>query len=234
MILYVNGDSHTAGAEAVNSYAFAEDDPALFYMGRIPHPANIAVSWGKLLGQNIRASFHCGAESASSNQRILRTTRDWLAQPRNQDVLVVIQWSTWEREEWLHNGTYYQVNASGIDRVPADLQQRYKEFVAGVDWHRCTEHWHTEIWNFHQELEAQQIPHVFFNGNTSFDRIPLQNHYNWGTSYINPYSKTGTYTSVLQQNNYQTVAPDSYHFGKEAHSFWANYVLQYIVRNQII
>lgn len=234
MILYVNGDSHTAGAEAVNSYAFAEDDPALFYMGRVPHPANIAVSWGKLLAQNIKASFHCGAESASSNQRIIRTTRDWLAQPRNRDVLVVIQWSTWEREEWLHNGTYYQVNASGIDHVPPELQQRYKEFVVEVDWHQCTEHWHTEIWNFHQELESQQIPHVFFNGNTGFDRIPLQNHYNWGTSYINPYNSAGTYTSVLQQNNYQTVAPDSYHFGKEAHSFWANYVLQYIVHNQII
>ena len=50
MILYVNGDSHTAAAEAVNSYSFAEDDPALFYMGRVPHPANIAISWGKLLG----------------------------------------------------------------------------------------------------------------------------------------------------------------------------------------
>jgi hypothetical protein len=38
MILYVNGDSHTAAAEAVNPHAFAEDDPiALFYMGRALH-----------------------------------------------------------------------------------------------------------------------------------------------------------------------------------------------------
>ena len=234
MILYVNGDSHTAAAEAVNSYSFAEDDPALFYMGRVPHPANIAISWGKLLGLSLRASFHCGAESASSNQRIIRTTREWLAQSRNQDVLVVVQWSTWEREEWLHNGTYYQVNASGIDDVPEELQQRYKEFVVGVDWHQCTEHWHTEIWKFHKELESQGIPHIFFNGNTSFDRISIQNRYEWGTSYIDPYNRAGTYTSVLQTAGHQTVAPDSYHFGKEAHSFWANFVLQYIVRNQII
>ena len=234
MILYVNGDSHTAAAEAVNTYAFAEDDPALFYMGRVPHPANIAVSWGKKLSQDIRASFHCGAESASSNQRILRTTREWVAQPRYQDALVIVQWSTWEREEWLHKGTYYQVNASGVDHVPEELQQRYKEFVVGVDWHRCTEHWHTEIWKFHQELKEQDIPHVFFNGNTSFDRIPIQNRYDWGKSYIDPYNNAGTYTSVLQKAGHQTVSPDSYHFGKEAHSFWTNYVLQYIVRNQII
>ena len=62
----------------------------------------------------------------------------------------------------------------------------------------------------------------------------MQNHYNWGKSYIDPYNTARTYTSVLQANGHQTVAPDSYHFGKEAHSFWANYVLQYIVRNQII
>lgn len=232
MILYVNGDSHTAAAEAVNLHAFAEDDGDLFYMGRVPHPANLKVSWGYRLGQTLKTSFQCGAESASSNQRIIRTTRDWLGQPRNQDVLVVIQWTTWEREEWLHNGVYYQVNASGIDHVPEELKQRYKEFVTSVDWRKCTEYWHNEIWALHQELEQQNIPHVFFNGNNSFESI--QDRRDWGTSYIDPYSNAGTYTSVLQKNNYQTVSPDSWHFGEDAHSFWANYVLQYIIRNQII
>jgi hypothetical protein len=232
MILYVNGDSHTAAAEAVNLHAFAEDDGDLFYMGRAPHPANLKVSWGYRLGQTLKTSFQCGAESASSNQRIIRTTRDWLAQPRNQDALVVIQWTTWEREEWLHNGVYYQVNASGIDHVPDELKQRYKEFVASVDWRKCTEHWHNEIWALHQELKQQNIPHVFFNGNNSFESI--QDRQDWGTSYIDPYSNAGTYTSVLQKNNYQTVSPDSWHFGEDAHSFWANYMLQYIIRNQII
>jgi len=230
--LYVSGDSHTAAAEAVNLCAFAEDDPALFHLGRMPHPANLAVSWGKLLSITLKAGFHCGAERASSNQRIVRTTRDWLKQNRNQDALIVIQWSTWEREEWLHNGIYYQVNASGIDHVPEELALRYKEFVAGVDWKKSTEMWHEQIWQFHQELKEQKMPHIFFNGNTSFKDIKAQ--YDWGVNYIDPYSDHGTYNSVLLKNGYQTVAPDSYHFGKEAHSFWANYVLQYIVRNKII
>lgn len=232
MILYVNGDSHTAAAEAMNAHAFAEDDGALFYMGRAPHPANLAVSWGKMLSQDLKASFHCGAESASSNHRILRTTREWLAQPRNQDTLVAIQWSTWEREEWLHDGTYYQVNASGIDHVPDALKQKYKEFVVSVDWQKCTEYWHNQIWQFHLELQSQNIPHVFFNGNTDFAKIAKQQ--DWGHSYMDPYSSRGTYSSVLQQNGYRTVLPESYHFGDDAHRFWANYVLQYIIRNQII
>lgn len=232
-ILYVNGDSHTAAAEAVNNHAFAMDDSALFYLGRRPHPANLAVSWGKALSTPLRASFYCDAESASSNHRILRTTREWLKQPRNQDVLVVIQWSTWEREEWQDDhGTWFQVNASGIDDVPDSLKERYKKFVADVDWHICTQRWHENIWKFHQELEEQGILHIFFNGNNDFSTIT--NRYNWGTSYIDPYNATGTFDAILKQNSYQTVAPDSWHFGREAHSFWANYVLQYIVSNKII
>ena len=150
MILYVNGDSHTAAAEAVNPHAWAMDDGELFYMGRAPHPANLAVSWGKLLSQTLRSSFHCGAEAGGSNARILRTTRDWLDHtPINQDLLLIIQWSTWEREEWLIDGEYYQVNASGIDEVPASHQQAYKEFVANLDWTAKTEQAHHDIWQFH-------------------------------------------------------------------------------------
>lgn len=232
-MLYVNGDSHTAAAEAMNNHAFAMDDGTLFYLGRRPHPANLAVSWGKVLSTPLRASFHCDAESASSNQRILRTTREWLKQPRNQDALVVIQWSTWEREEWQdEHGTYFQVNASGIDDVPESMKLQYKQFVADVDWNACTHLWHDRIWEFHQELEQQGIPHIFFNGNSHFASI--KNRKDWGPSYIDPYNPNSTFDSILKQNSYQTVAPDSWHFGKEAHSFWANYVLQYIVRNQII
>jgi len=232
-ILYVNGDSHTAAAEAMNNHAFAMDDGALFYLGRRPHPANLAVSWGKVLSTPLRASFHCDAESASSNHRILRTAKEWIEQPRNQDALVVIQWSTWEREEWQdEHGTYFQVNASGIDDVPDSMKLRYKQFVADVDWKKCTQMWHDRIWEFHQELAQQGIPHIFFNGNNDFSTI--SDRYDWGTSYIGPYDPKSTFDAILKQNSYQTVAPDSWHYGKEAHSFWANYVLQYIVRNQII
>ena len=77
MILYVNGDSHTAAAEAVSPAAFAEDDghPEL---GRIPHPENLRVSWGQQLANRLNATLVCDAESAASNFRILRTTREWM------------------------------------------------------------------------------------------------------------------------------------------------------------
>ena len=150
MILYVNGDSHTAAAEAVNPHAFAEDDPELNYLGRLPHPENLAVSWGKKLADTLKAGFKCDAESAASNARIMRTTREWIQEyPMNvADCLMIIQWSTWERQEWLIDGTYYQINASGIDEVPDSYRDQYKKFVSEVDWTACTQQAHDDIWNF--------------------------------------------------------------------------------------
>jgi hypothetical protein len=233
MILYVNGDSHTAAAEAVNPHAFAEDDPEVFYLGRAPHPANLSVSWCRVLSQTLKASFHCDAESASSNSRILRTTRQWLSQQSGyHDKLLIIQWSTWEREEWLHNGVYYQVGASGTDHVPQELQEKYKHFVIGTDWEYKTQQAHADIWNFHQELTAQNIPHIFFNGNNDFSKITDQK--DWGTSYIGPYNPDMTYNALIRAQGIETVAPNSWHFGKDGHSFFHRFMLQYIIANKFI
>ena len=233
MILFVNGDSHTAGAEAVNPYAFAEDDPALTPLGRTPHPANLAVSWGRLLSLTLKAGFHCAAESASSNARILRTTRDWLRQQRGfDDALVIIQWSTWEREEWLYNGTWYQVGASGTDGVPPEAAERYRNYVIGVDWQQKTQQAHDEIWEFHQELSDRGVRHVFFNGNNDFSKI--QNQQDWGANYIGPYDANQTYDKIIRAQGIETVMPGSWHFGRDGHSYFHRFLLNYIMSNRFI
>jgi hypothetical protein len=234
MLLYVNGDSHTAAAEAVNPHAFAQDDPALFYLGRAPHPENLAVSWGKRLSQTLRAAFRCDAESASSNARIIRTTREWLAGAghAHPDQLVIIQWSTWEREEWLWNDTYLQLGSSGIDHVPAELAERYKQFVTQVDWQKKTQQAHDEIWQFHLELGAQNIRHVFFNGNNDFGSI--EDRRDWGKNYISPYNAQMTYDAVVRAQGIDTVSPQSWHFGDDGHSAFHRFILNYIMSNQFV
>lgn len=236
MILYVNGDSHTAAAEAVNPHAFAEDDGALFYMGRAPHPANLAVSWGKMLSAILKAVFRCDAESASSNHRIMRTTQAWLDKTDfpASEILMIIQWSTWERQEWLIEDTWYQINASGQDDVPEDHRDRYKEFVRSVDWEACTKDWHERLWNFHLELGDQKIRHVFFNGNNHFGSIPEAQRQDWGTAYIEPYDPAQTWDQWLRAHGHDTVAPNSWHFGRTAHAAWSRFMLQYIVRNKLL
>lgn len=240
MIVYVNGDSHSAGAEVANPYCFAEDDPLYWGLGRKPHPDNERASYGCLLANHLFAVLHCDAESASSNDRIIRTTREYLATMDKPDI-VIIGWATWEREEWLHEGKYYQVTASGSDTVPPELETRYKEWVvkqaeSNVINQRTIDA-HTTIYNFHKELESQEVKHIFFSTFHSFANIKNLQHLgtkeqDWGSSYIKPYDDSMTYYNFLINRGYPTATPNSYHLGAQGHEAWANYLLP-LVQNKI-
>lgn len=235
MKLYVNGDSHTAAAEAVNQHAFAEDDSRYFYMGRAPHPDNWQVSYARILGDCLKCIVHCDAESASSNIRIRRTTRKWISDNQRwlPETVIFIQWSTWEREEWWIDDRPYQVTASGIDDVPQEHKERYLQWVMDVDWPLCIVREHEEIWQLHVELESLGARHIFCNGNSHFSDIAVDDRREWGTSYIDPYNPNSTYDAWLRHNNHDTVSPRSWHFGQPAHAAWAGFVLKYGVSNQI-
>jgi hypothetical protein len=163
----------------------------------------------------------------------MRTTRTWLQNYSNyDDVLLIIQWSTWEREEWLHNDTYYQVGSSGIDHVPAELQEKYRHYVIGTDWQYKTQLAHDQIWELHQELKSQDIKHIFFNGNNDFSKI--KDHKDWGKSYIGPYNPDLTYDAIIRAQGIDTVMPGSWHFGPDGHSVFNRFILNYIIQNKFI
>lgn len=248
MILYVNGDSHSAGAEIANSYAFAEDDPLYWALGRQAHPDNLKLSYGCELANMLGAILHCDAESASSNDRIIRTIWAQLQGVQGLPVarpdLIIIGWSTWEREEWLHEGTYYQVTASGTDDVPPELSSKYKKWVIGQD-HITREarmlHWHDRIYRLHKDLSQNEIPHLFFNTYSDFsairskritthNRTTIPEEQDWGGCYIDPYNPDLTYYNWCIQNGFKTVNPNSYHFGHDAHCAWAEFLYQTYVQ----
>jgi hypothetical protein len=234
MILYVNGDSHAAAAECVNPHAWALDDGLYWNMGQQPHPDNLRASFGCELANQLGAVLICEAQAGCSNDRIIRTTRNWINQNTSAlaNTFMVIQWSTWEREEWLHNNEYYQVGASGTDSAAPSLQEKYRHYIIGLDWQEKTRQAHDQIWQFHQELIELGVRHVMFNGNTDFS--PTQNCMDWNNHYIKPYDAESTYDRVLKNNGFATVNAHSWHFGPQAHCFWAEYLLQYITDNKLL
>jgi hypothetical protein len=235
MILYVNGDSHAAAAECVNPHAWACDDELYWGLGQQPHPDNERASFGCELANWMNAILYLDAQAGGSNARIMRTTREWLDLQTPEvlrDTFVVLQWSTWERQEWQHKGEWLQVNASGTDHVPLELKSRYREFVASIDWSACQAQAHNDIYQFHLELQGRNVAHVMFNGNSHFESEPY--HYNWHNCYMSPYDSAQTYDRVLKNNGFSTVNPDSWHFGPNAHCFWAEHVLHYIKANNLL
>ena len=235
-MLYVNGDSHTAGAEAANTHAFAEDDPKLKMLGRLPHPDNVNVSWGKKLAELLKYSFFCDAESAASNTRIIRTTKDWIDNTKTpyDELLVIIGWSTWEREEWFIDGEYHQVGARGIDDIPASHKDKYKEFVTNVDWKQKTYEAYENAKELRDWLGDRKINPIFFNCNNNFSKIREDDRVEWGYNYISPYTDNGTYDAYLKLHDYSTVTRGSWHYGADAHAAWAKMLLKYIVEKNII
>lgn len=234
MILYVNGCSHSAAAEAAVPYAWAIDDGQYWNRGTEPHPANLAVSYSKRIADELGAELICEASSGGSNARVIRTTKQWIENNPNrlQDTFMILQWTTWEREEWFHDNTWWQVNASGIDTVPPELEQRYKNYVINVDWNVKTPEAHEEIWNMHLYLKSLHIKHLFFSGHSTFSDI--QNRQDWGTNYMHPYSREDSYHNWLKSNGGTYANPGSYHFDAESHRLWANHVLQYIKDNNLL
>ena len=80
MFIYANGDSHTA------SWSYID-----------------------VIGKHFDAEYINQAVNGSSNESIIRRTRNYLK--HNTPDLIIIGWSTWEREEWQYKDKYYCVNS---------------------------------------------------------------------------------------------------------------------------
>lgn len=226
MILYVNGDSHSAGAEAVNDFCFAQDE---YNLTNTPdkwraHPDNLAVCFGKLLADQLGFSMVNQAQAAGSNDRIIRTTTEYLE--LNRPDLVLIGWTSWEREEWFYDNRYWQINSAGMDKVwPRAIKIRYKEYVANLDWTKKAVEQHSKIWNFHQKLLAMNIPHLFFNVWGTFNWYNEIPKLDWGDNYIRPYDEW-SFWHYLSDRGYSKTKYN--HFRADGHAAWAEFLLPYL------
>lgn len=240
MILYVNGDSHSAGAELAsirNGMVVEFDESTRQYQptqdntqGQNLQAECIKRSYSRRLSDLLDADLVCDAESGGSNARILRLTREYLK--NNKPDFLVIGWSPFEREEWWHNGIAYQITGGGVESVPAELADKYKKWVidnsdpCAINARTLT--WHQEIFDFHRSLLELSIPHLFFNTFNSFEFVPNigGTYLGWGDCFVEPYLESYTYCSWLKNQGYQPVSATSMHFGPDAHQAWAEFLYQ--------
>jgi hypothetical protein len=207
-MLYVNGDSHSYGIGVDATETFAHSVANKFNLN--------------LINQS---------KIGASNQRIIRTTQEYLK--TNIPNLVLIGWTTWEREEWIHEEKYYDVNSSGHNGLPAELENRYKVWV--IDQTSDTldtksQYWHKEIYNLHLDLQKKNIPHLFFNCMYNFFKIV--NYVDWKHNYVGPYENNYSYYWYLK--NLGFAADKWYHYKKDGHYAWAKLLIEHIENHDII
>lgn len=174
MILYVNGESFSAGAKAVNDFSFANDDFRYVALGNKPHPDNLKVSYGMHLSKMLALALVCNAESNATNEQILLTTYEYLESiSPKQKTLIVIGWSA--------------INKKTLED-------------------------HNNIYQLHQYLSNNSVPHLFFNATDPFTLVPQKLHKNWGVNFVHPYIKSAN---------------------GHTHLNWAQYLFNWLTANNI-
>lgn len=212
MILYVNGDSNSAGTGL----------------------KDITQSWPQLLAKRLGYTLVNDAGPGASNPRILRVTNLKKIDPDN--TFVIIGWTSWEREEWEFNGRYYDVNSGGHTTLPPELELKYKEWVAEQNSAQQaikSKDAHDYLYLLHQKLANQKIKHLFFNALMPFQHNLLDPvHKDWGKNYLGPYDNELSYYWYLKNHGWQTDSRN--HYAEDAQAIWANLLYNYIQENQIL
>lgn len=172
----------------------------------------------------------------SSNQRILRTTKEELE--KFTPKFVLIGWTSWEREEWLIDDEWFPINASGLDQLPTpELQSKYKEWILSLSEDHMVQQsrkWYTKIYNFHQELNWMGIPHLFFNAFHPFMLHHTQVREDWGTNFLWPDDPEGTYYLYCHNKKGCNPVDNYYHLNVDAHTIWADTLIKHIEENDLI
>lgn len=233
MILYVNGDSHAAGAQAVNDFCFAHDDFTKVALGKKPHPDNVAVSWGSNLSKMLNLALVCDAEAGCSNERIMRTTEKFIHHNyKKTKFMVVIGWTNWTRTEWLDETTneLVQINASFSETAPAHMQTKFRQYVAKLNFTEKQTQWNDNIYQLHLDLTDKSIPHLFFNSNDNLKEVPKDLRKDWNHCYIDPYTPNNYINTCVRAG---FVHNEWYHFKQDAHLFWAQHLFNHLTANNI-
>jgi hypothetical protein len=214
MILYVNGDSHSCGGMPKD----------------LTGPGFVDI-----VATTFKFNVHNDAASAASVARVIRTTREYFSNKDNSADLVLIGWGTWEREEWEHNGKFYNIMENWYKHLPEELLDKYHKWISTNNPEKLVTNsriFHEEIYQLHQFLKDANIPHLFFNCMYNFFGIDHNQKKDWNNCYIDPYDNDASYYWYLHKQGY--VSDKWYHFGPDGHAAWATRLIDYIREHNIV
>lgn len=240
-ILYANGCSMTYGAELV-PWEYRNEPGAREYREEHAWPGQL----GKLLGADVVND----SDGAASNDRIVRTTLDYLISldpDQRKEHIAVIGWSHPSRNEFplidprtgrqTYSFYYPNVNMRGYeDQYGSDAKQLHELYHKhSVDIELDIDRTIRHIFGLQSVLEKFGIRYLFFNA-LSWDTEKLQgDHWSKTTRLL---SGTRRFYCLAEPstNMYQWVIENRYerkkggHPAEQAHQEWARLLYEHLFR----
>jgi hypothetical protein len=216
--LYVNGDSHVAGA----------------YQNEMYQPN---ISFAGVLAEKFQLNYVNEALAGGSNNRIIRTSKKYLEKADPETTLVFIAWSTFERTEWFFQNEWHQISGQPLYQPThrQKLNKLWKDYTDAF-WNDTNEkssifylsrsiEFQYYIKEFSEWLSKRKFKHLFCHSHSSFFYKPSGFEIKWDNNvwlFDDPYNNSITFCSKSVESGYK---PDEHwHFNRDAHSHYAIYI----------
>lgn len=162
MLLYVNGDSHLAA-----TYQYPGSDISILQQYEL--------SFAGLLAKKYNLDYINEAWPGGSNNRIIRTSKEFLKDKDPENTLVLIGWTTFERTEWYIDGIWHQICGEPL----YEYNLRSNILPPGFDikrWHSSGTVWSTlsNMWSNYTNRTLNDLEET---GNIIFSSRALEFQY---------------------------------------------------------
>lgn len=228
MILLANGCSHTHGSETHSPDTIEE---------------NRQLAYPKFVADHFNMDYVNIACPACSNEYIVYSTLDWLAEHPNEDVFVLIGWTTFPRKTFVNKtGKYYWTPGSEnphrcwqSGKYHTDLLNYFKAWVANDCYGpAASEDFYHNIKYLNLELRSKNIKHLMVNA-----WVPWKHHkHNQRSDILNmpefwlPESEKSTLNYHTDINNCKYMPGG--HPEAAAHTFYAKEIIKVLEEGKVL
>jgi len=226
MILYANGCSYTTGCELEGPH-----------IGDSKYNKDRA--WPAILGKNLGATEVINeAKAGGSNDRIIRTSLDWILSNRSKEkLLVVIGWTDPYRTEIKIDGTYHHICSALQRKSNKILKEAHRHFTT----YYCDDSY-AQPKKVHQVilmqdfLKLRKINYFFFNAILSVQPRFCKHRSIGNAIDLNNYLHPFDMQKCMLNKVFKIFKPVPWgtHPEEAAHRYWGNFLYNEIKRREII
>jgi hypothetical protein len=234
-VLYVNGCSHSCGAE-------------ISYVGSHRTPEDLTQSWAGQLASKFNLIHVNNAISGQDNQGILsgsiHSILNLLDQYKPEEILVIIGWSGFERDYFIYEGVLYRFvpgceNLPYFRRWPEVVQSGFRNYVLGTDLVNTYNKFSMIYYSMANFLKLHNIDYYFFNAlhSVTYPKENLLHQLDEGRptlkifdqikndpNYLEPLNRDMTYYNYMKSKYDGHVDGRNHHFLVDAQTDWANII----------